>query len=95
MPRKKTKRKKIVKALRKKPVKSARIAPTNKKVKIIVKNLILFGVLFVLSLLLYTTFTSSGLLSDLFGILALLTGFIEVALVISYLVFFFLKVFKK
>jgi len=95
MPRKKMKRRKAVKATRKKPVRSTRAVPTNKKVKIIVKNLILFGVLFVLSLLLYNTFTVNELLSDLFFISVLLTGVIEVALVIAYLVFFFLKLFKK
>jgi len=95
MPRKKAKRGKTVRASRKRPTRSTRTVSKDKKVKLIVKNLILFGVLFVLSLLLYVTFTVNELLSDLFLISALLTGFIEVALVITYLVFFFLKSFKK
>ena len=95
MPRKKTRGRKTVKSSRKKAVRSARPVTADKKVKIIVKNLILFGILFVLSSLLYSTFTASELLSDLFGISALLTGFIAVALVIAYLVFFFSKVFKN
>ena len=94
MPRRKTKRRRTVKNSRKKPARFARVVPTDKKVKVIVKNLILFGVLFVLSLLLYNVFTDE-ILSNFFWILALLTGFIVVALVITYLVFFFLRVFKK
>lgn len=95
MPRKKTKGKKVAKIARKKVARFTKIVPVDKKVKIIVKNLIWFGTLFILSLLLYNFLIINEFISDLFFVSVLLTGFIEVSLVIAYLVFFFLKIFKK
>ena len=81
-------------ASRKKSNKSGRVDSKKRKVKIILKNLILFAVLFVLSVILKNIFTDE-ILVNFFWILALVTGFITVAFVITYLVFFFSILFKK
>ena len=74
--------------------KSGRVDSKKRKVKIILKNLILFAVLFVLSVILKNIFTDE-ILVNFFWILALVTGFITVAFVITYLVLFFSILFKK
>ena len=74
--------------------KSGRVDSAKRKVKIILKNLVLFSVLFILSVIFYNVFTDE-ILVNFFWILALITGFITVAFVIAYLIFFFLKMLKK
>ena len=97
MPKKRSKdeSRRTSKDSRKKPNGSLRVVSTKRRVDIILKNLILFGVLFVLSVILYNFFNVDEILSNFFWILALITGFITVAFVITYFVFFFLRLFKK
>jgi len=64
------------------------------KMSLVLKNLFLFGVLFVLSLILYNA-TSVGMYEDLFFLLSMIFGFIEIAFLISLLVFVFLKYGQK
>lgn len=71
------------------------IIQIEKKIHIVIKNLVLFGILFILSLGLYNLSGADKILSNFFGILALIMGVITLSFVITYLVFFFLKSFKK
>ena len=64
------------------------------KTSLIVKNLLTFGILFILSLGLYN-FVSDGFISDLLFITSLITGFVLIALLISYLVLLFVRIFNK
>ena len=104
MPRKRVKRKKStrtstvkrgVKTLRKKSSKPISIVPTRNKFRIIIKNLILFGVLFFLSVILYNFSGTDEILLNFFWFLALITGFVTVAFVITFFVFLFLKFLRK
>lgn len=62
--------------------------------KIVVKNLLLFIVLFLISVLL-GALVSSPSLDQLFWILAILTGFVAVALLIIWLALIIVKATKK
>jgi len=104
MPVKRTKKRKVTKVSsvkrasktsRKKTFGSKKLAPTKNKFKIILKNLISFAVLFILSLIAYGFSSANTFLSDVFWFSALITGVITLAFIISYAVFFFLKVFSK
>ena len=92
--RKTSRVKRTSRSSRKKSNKFRRVDSKKRKVKIILKNLILFAVLFVISVIFYNVF-SDEILVNFFWILALITGFITVAFVIAYLVFFFSKLLKK
>lgn len=89
--------KKKVKRKAKKPVKKRAKAISNseidKKERFIWRNLILFVILFVLSLVLYSA-SSSEIYDNLFLVLMIFFGFVGVAFLISFLVYFFLKKFK-
>ena len=84
----------------KKRVKSKKVSrktsSRNKKDKtsLIVKNLLAFVVLFILSLGLYN-FISDGFISNLLLIISLIAGFVLIALLISYLVVLFTRIFNK
>ena len=104
MPKKKLQRKKTAKifhvkkksrSLSKKSNNTMKGISIEKKIHIILKNLILFGVLFILSVVLYNLSSADKILSNFFWILGLITGAILLAFIISYLVFFFLRSFKK
>jgi len=69
--------------------------PTDKKFRIIKRNFILFGILFLLSSVLYRFSGANEILSNFFWILALVMGGVTAAFVIAYLVFYFMKSFKK
>jgi len=60
----------------------------------VVRNLILFFILLIFFTLLYNV-TPNELLSNLFWILALLSGFVFVAFVIVWLIFFVLRLLRK
>ena len=65
-----------------------------RKTSLILRNLTIFVILFVLTLGL--SYVSSGeFLTNLFWIIALIAGFVSVALVISYFIFLFFKLFGK
>ncbi|MFH1151605.1 MAG: hypothetical protein V1788_00600 [Nanoarchaeota archaeon] len=64
-----------------------------KKKNIVVKNLAIFVILFVASFLLYNVSTQE-IYINLFFILSFIFGFVSIAFLIVYLVFFFRKVMK-
>ncbi len=71
-----------------------KLSDYKRKTSLILRNLTMFVILFVLFLGLY--YVSSGeFLTDLFWIIALITGFVSVALVISYFIFLFFKLFGR
>ena len=74
--------------------KSKRASYKKNKVRLVLKNLFLFIVLFVLSLVLYNV-SSNELLSNLFWILALITRFVSVAFLIAWLVLIVLRYSNK
>ncbi|MAG78876.1 hypothetical protein CMI40_00685 [Candidatus Pacearchaeota archaeon] len=96
MAKKKVKRKAKKKSRKVKRIvsKPKRLASNKTKFNLVMKNLSLFVVLFVLSLVLYNV-SSNELLSNLFFILALVTGFVSVAFLIIWLVFNVLKYASK
>ena len=63
------------------------------RIRIITKNLILFGILFVLSVII-AMISSNEIVDQLFWILAILTAFVAVAFLIVLLTFWFMG-FKK
>ena len=69
-------------------------AATPVKIHIVVKNLLLFIVLFVVSLIIFSV-SNSEIIDQLFQFLAMLTGFIAVAFLIILLTFWFMKAMKK
>lgn len=71
-----------------------KISDYKRKTSLILRNLIIFVILFVLTLGL-SYVSSSEILTNLFWITALITGFVSVALVISYFIFLFFKLFGK
>jgi len=76
----------------KRPIKG--VPPIKKRVRIVVKNLILFAILFVLSVALGMVNTSE-IWDQLFWILAILTGFIAAAFLIILLIFVFMGSFNR
>ncbi|MGD9276677.1 MAG: hypothetical protein PVJ67_05880 [Candidatus Pacearchaeota archaeon] len=91
---KKVARKKIVKKVSNKRVSKKAVRPTSKKLNIVVKNLILFAVLSLLSFMLYKV-SSSEVYMNLFSILSMILFFIALAFFIVLLVFLLLRVMKK
>ena len=81
-------------------VEAARVSRPN-SVRIVFNNLILFAILFLISLILYQVFLSgifadpSGVFLNLFGIFMIAFGFISVAFLITLIVFLVLRAFKK
>ena len=71
-----------------------KLSDYKRKTSLILRNLTIFVILFVLTLGL--SYVSSGeILTNIFWITALITGFVSVALVISYFIFLFFKLFGK
>lgn len=66
---------------------------TQKKYKLIISNLVLFAVLFVISVILYYSSKAyfNEIIQNTFWMSSLITGFLTVTFVIIYLIFFFLK----
>lgn len=73
---------------------SASVGTYSKKVSLVLKNLVLFLILFVLTVILGSLFKGE-ILDDVFWILAILTGFISAALLIVLLVLLFIKAIKN
>ena len=71
-----------------------KLSDYKRKTSLILRNLTTFVILFVLTLGL--SYVSSGeILTNIFWITALITGFVSVALVISYFIFLFFKLFGR
>jgi len=90
----KTRRANIKKSVKKFVSAPKKIVASKRKFDLVLKNLVLFAILFVVSIGLYNVFTDEILVS-FFWMLALITGFIAVAFLISYLILFLLKGFGK
>ncbi len=73
---------------------SSKIRSTKTNIRIVLNNLIVFFILFLISLILYGVLQSE-VLSNLFFIFMLGFGFISVAFLITLVVFLFLKLFQK
>ena len=65
-----------------------------KKIQLILKNLLIFTIVFILSLVLYTV-SSSPMLINFFYLVSMVLGFVIVAFVIVLLVLLFLKLFRR
>ena len=84
------------KVSKKKPVGKNKkmVRSTPKKINLVLKNLILFVILFVLSGILYAV-SGSEIYKNLFLLLSIIFGFVGVAFLIVLLIFLFLKIMKK
>jgi hypothetical protein len=91
--KRKVSRKKVSKAVAK-PVNQKRVLVTPSKFRLVLKNLILFALLAVISLILAVV-SKNQLYKDFFLLLTWILGFIGVAFLISMLVLLFLRVIKK
>jgi hypothetical protein len=74
--------------------KSTRQVATSGKSRLVLRKLIFFGILFVLSFVIYNA-VSTALYVNLFFLLSLIFGVICAALILVYLILFFLKSMKK
>lgn len=70
------------------------VVASQKKFNLIVSNLLLFLIIFVVSLGLYFV-SSNEFYSNLFWMISLLTGFLSVALFLVYLIFLIMKYLGK
>ena len=73
---------------------SVSVGTYSKRVSLVLKNLVLFLILFVLTVILGSLFKGE-ILDNVFWILAILTGFISAALLIVLLVLLFIKAIKN
>jgi len=64
------------------------------KINLALRKLILFAALFIISYILYSI-SSNKLLSNLFWMIALITGFIALAFFIAWLIFIMMKVERR
>jgi len=71
-----------------------KVKANKQKINLVLKNLILFGILFLTSFLLYTI-SSDELLINLFSLLAIVFGFVVGAFLIILLIFFFMRLIRK
>ena len=72
----------------KRPIRRVAGPARRDRISIVLKNLFLFGILFILSIAILWV-SGNALISQLFYILAILTGFVAVAFLIILLIFFF------
>jgi len=86
----KTKKSNIKKSVKNAVRTPGKVIASKRKFGLVLKNLALFAVLFVVSFGLYNVLTNEFLV-NLFWMLALITGFISIAFLISYLILFFMK----
>lgn len=87
--------KKISKTTTSKELKeSSSVIASPKKFNLVVSNLLLFLIIFLVSLGLYSV-SSNEFYANLFWMVALITGFLSVALFIVYLIFLVLRYLKK
>ena len=87
--------KKVVKAPAKKVAKkSLRSTRRPRKFNLVVRNLVFFSVLFIVSFGLYNV-SNNVLYTDLFGIFAVLFGFLAIAFLIALLIYVFRGMMKR
>jgi hypothetical protein len=72
-----------------------RMAPEKRRVKLVLKNLILFLALFVISTIFLSLSTKETISYNLFLILTILMGFVSVALLIVLLILLFMRAIRK
>ncbi len=84
------KKKKVIK----KPITKKRVDVSKKKFNIIIRNLILFAILFILSLVLYSV-SEKEIFTNFFFLFLVIFGFIFLAFLIVLLVFVFLRLLRK
>ena len=82
------------KVSKKSSVKKENKKPSRKKISLVWKNLVLFGILFLASFMLYIV-TSNELLNDFFYLLSIVLGAITGAFILILLVFFVMKLMRK
>lgn len=96
MPRKKSvnskSRKPVLKGIKSKSVKM--VVASQRKLKLVTGNLILFAILFIVSLGLYYV-SGDEFFQNLFWMISLITGLLAVTFLIISLIFWFLKLMKK
>lgn len=88
-------RKKRAAKTRKSRKSSSRLVNFRNKMPLVVKNLLLFIALSLVSLVLWRFVPNANIITDLFYIMAIAFGFVAVALLITLLVLWILKVVKK
>lgn len=82
------------KAVRRTSRKPARLAPARSKVGLVIKNMLLFIILALVSYVLYSLLTNE-ILVNLFLILSMVFGFVAVAFLITLLILLIMKSFRK
>ncbi len=82
------------KKVRKKRVEQVRVRSTKRKINLVLKNLVLFAVLTLASFILYSL-SNQVLFRSLFGLLAMILGFVGIAFLIVLLALLILKFMKK
>ena len=89
MPKKKRVKRKISKS------KSKKLDDSNiRKINLVIKNLILFGVLSLLSLMLYSV-SNDEVYQSLFSLISIVLGFVSIAFFIVLMVFLVLRLMKR
>ena len=92
---KKKRAKKKRRVVRRATSKSVRLVRSSqRKINLVLKNLILFVILAILSVVLYSA-SGNELYSSLFLLLSILFGFVAVAFLIILLIFVFMRTMKK
>lgn len=94
MVKKKSVKKRVKKKLREITKSKRSVIPDKKKINLVLRNLILFAVISLLSFLLYRV-SNKDIFMNLFLILAIIFVFVSIAFLIILLVFVFLRLLKK
>ena len=84
--------KRTVRKVSRKPV--AKKRPSESKFRMVVRNLILFAVLFIISYMLFSV-AGQEIYINLFFMLSLIFGFVALAFLIAFLIFLFRRILKK
>jgi hypothetical protein len=88
-------KKKVVKKAKVTKAKSKNLVlSSRKKIKLVLRNLVLFIGISFISFILYLV-SNKDIFRTLFSLLAMIFGFVSVAFLIVLLIFFFMKLFKK
>jgi len=85
---------KIIEPVQKKVQASARGLVRGDRIKVVARNLLLFGILFVISVAV-ALISKNAFVDQLFWIVAIITAFVAVALILVLLIVFFMKQMKK
>ncbi len=82
------------KKISKKNIKRPRVRATKRKINLVLKNLVLFAILTLVSSILYLL-SNDTLFRSLFQLLAIVLGFVGIAFLIVLLALLILKIMKK